>query len=333
MKRENHLESIIENLVEQVLSENEVKKEDLLFAESISFPYLWDFIFGAGKVMRELLGDNVFMCSIANVKSGNCSEDCAFCAQSSRSRAQIPRYDLIEDIDILFEKAMKAKENGSREFCLVAAWRGVKRNSRNLDLLCRAIEKLKNECDMEVAVSLGQVDKYVAGELISAGAKRYNHNLETSEEFFPNICSTHTWREKRRTVEILKEAGFEVCSGGIIGMGESWRDRVNLAWTLRELDVDHIPVNILIPIPGTPFENFPPLHPVEALKTIAMFRYLNPRKIIIVAGGREKNLRDLQSYIFAAGANGIIGGDYLTTKGRSILEDVQMVNDLGYKFL
>ncbi len=301
------------------------------FYELKSMPRLemWEFIFGGGIIREHYAGQEVFMCAIANVKSGGCSEDCAFCAQSSRSKANIPRYDLIEDIENLVEKARITAEKGASEFCLVAAW---KKPGRNSERILKTIERIKEEAEVEVAVSLGHIDASFARELKDAGAVRYNHNLETSEQFFPKICSTHPWRDHVRTVEVLKEAGLEVCSGGIIGMGESWDDRVDLAFSLRELDVEHIPVNILIPIPGTPLADAAPPEPLESLASIALFRYVNPTKTIIVAGGRERNLRDLQSYIFAAGANGFIGGDYLTTRGRSIEEDLQMVKDLGLKF-
>jgi biotin synthase len=177
--------------------------------------------------------------------------------------------------------------------------------------------------------SFGQLTPLAARQLREAGLRRYNHNLETSARYFPSVCTTHTFEDRVTTIRHAKAAGLQVCSGGIFGMGENATDRVDLAVALRELDVDSIPINFLNPIPGTPFEGLQPLAALECLRILAVYRLLFPTKDIKVAGGREACLRDLQSWIFLAGANGAILGDYLTTSGRSAEEDIQMVRDLG----
>ena len=168
----------------------------------------------------------------------------------------------------------------------------------------------------------------MAESLVKSGLKRINHNLETSESFFPNVCSTHAFADRVNTIRVAKESGLEICSGAIFGIGEGINDRINLAFTLKDLDVDVVPLNFLHPIPGTPFEDCTPLTPMEALKIISVFRFILPDKDIKVAGGREVNLRDLQSWMFYAGANSTMIGNYLTTKGRKVEEDLQMINDL-----
>ena len=188
---------------------------------------------------------------------------------------------------------------------------------------------LNKNLQIPVCASLGLLDIDTALRYKKAGLKNYHHNLETSESFFKNICSTHSYKESIETVRIAKKTGFRVCSGGIFGMGETPQQRVELAFTLKELDVDCIPMNFLNPISGTPLENMPPMKPLEILKTIAVYRFILPQKDIIICGGREINLRDLQSFMFVAGANGTMLGNYLTTKGRAAKEDLQMIKDLG----
>lgn len=199
-----------------------------------------------------------------------------------------------------------------------------------LDEVCERVRQLKSEGKVRIDVSLGMISsQHVADRLREVGVECYGHNLESSRRFFPNHCTTHSFDDRLRTIRLLKNAGIRICSGGIIGMGETREDRCDLALELREVGANVVPINILNPIPGTPFENQPPIEPMEVLKTIACFRFILPRREIMVAGGRTKGLRDLQSMIFAAGASALMVGNYLTTLNRPVEEDLQMIRDLG----
>jgi len=270
--------------------------------------------------------DIVFTCSIINAKSGACSEDCAFCAQSAYHKTNIKIYTLLPESEVLF-KAEEMKKGGATKFSIVTS--GYKLKKREIESIANMIRLINEKIDINVCASLGILDKDTAKILKDAGLSRYHHNLETARSFFPNICTTHSYDEDIETLYIAREAGLEVCSGGIIGLGESWDQRIELAFTLKELNVDSIPINFLNPIPGTRLQDMPLLSPMDALRTIAIFRIINPEKDITICGGREKVLRDLQSWIFFAGANGVMIGDYLTTKGRNIEDDIKMIEDLG----
>lgn len=290
-------------------------------------------LFAAANRLRERHhGNRVHLCSIGNVKSGGCSEDCSFCAQSAHFETPVVQfpgeYPLLDKAEIL-ERALRAEAAGARGFCVVAAWRGVYSGTKGLDRCVEIVRELRRRTSLEVCLSLGLVDRGAARALKEAGGDRYNHNLETSRRFFPEICTTHTYDDRAESIRVLKEAGFEVCSGGILGMGETPEDRVDMALALRELDVDEVPLNFLDPRPGTPQAGRSPLGPMEALKYIAIYRLLLPHQTLIVAGGRERTLRDLQPMMFLAGANGTILGDYLTTRGRSAEDDLRMLRDLG----
>jgi len=212
---------------------------------------------------------------------------------------------------------------------LVAAWRGLEEGPV-LDKICHQVGALKQSGKVRPDASLGIIrNSKVAVRLKEAGVECYNHNLETSRRFFPRVCDTHTYEERLETIRHLKAAGISICSGGIIGMGETPEDRCELAFALREIGAQVVPVNILNPIKGTPFENLPPLAPLEILKTIACFRFILPRQEIMVAGGRTVNLRDVQSMIFMAGASALMVGNYLTTLNQSVEQDLQMLKDLG----
>ena len=201
-----------------------------------------------------------------------------------------------------------------------------------LDIICRVIGEIQRELPLEICASLGELSLDKARRLKQAGLKRYHHNLETSERFYPRLCSSYDYRKKLETIENAREAGLEVCCGGIFGVGEEWEDRLELAFTLRKLDPDSAPINFLRPVPGTPLENVEPLSPLEALRIIALFRFVLPQKTIKVCGGREHVLGDMQSWMFYAGANGAILGNYLTTSGRSVAEDLAMVKNLGLDY-
>jgi biotin synthase len=294
---------------------------------------------GAGEVMavitaadelrRRHKSDEVNVCSIVNARSGACSEDCAFCAQSARYETTAETYPLLPP-DRILDRAKQAVGFRAREFSVVTS--GYRnRKSGELGGIEQAVRAVVDETPLKVCASLGTLTDEQLSDLKAAGLSRYHHNLETARSFFPSICTTHSYDEDYDMVRKAKGHGFYVCSGGIFGMGESLEQRVELATTLRELDVDSVPINFLNPIPGTPLGNASNLTPLDCLKIIAMLRLVLPEKDLVVCGGREANLRDLQSMIFFAGANGMMVGGYLTTDGRDYKDDLKMIEDLGLK--
>lgn len=282
----------------------------------------------AGRLREHYKGNKVHLCSIVNVKAGGCPEDCRFCAQSSFNSAQGPRHSLV-DSEAVLAAASEAKANGVNALGLVAAWSYLEEGPV-LEEICGRLEVLKRSGKARADGALGMIrSRKVAERLKLAGLECYNHNLETSERFFPQVCSSHKYEERVETLRHLKAAGIKICSGGILGLGESREDRCDLAFALRELGVHIVPLNILNPIPGTPLAGRQPLPPLEVLKSIACFRFILPRREISVAGGRMVNLRDLQSMVFMAGASGLMVGNYLTTLNRPVEDDLQMLKDLG----
>jgi biotin synthase len=288
---------------------------------------LWRLLDVTEAVRRHFKGNAIRLCAIVNAKSGLCSEDCSFCSQSRISRADIRKFPLIGEEEMV-EAARRAKAYGAREFSIVASGLAM-RNRSEIERVGSAVRRIRDEVGLETCVSLGLLSAEAVEYLISRGLRSVHHNLETSRRFFPSMCTTHDYEEDVRAVRAAKAAGAWVCCGGIFGIGETDEDRVELAMTLRDLDVDSIPVNFLNPIPGTPLEGKGDLSPFQCLKIIAMMRLCHPAKEVIVCGGREANLRDLQALMFAAGATGTMAGNYLTTSGRPADEDVRMIRDLG----
>ena len=283
----------------------------------------------ANRVRGAFLGDRIEFCAIVNAKSGRCSEDCSFCAQSSHYNTSAPTYPLM-DVDAMVEAAVKARAAGALRFSIVTSGKGVIR-SRDFDTILEALSRIRQE-GLLCCASLGLLDREAARALKQVGVCRYHHNLETSGSFFPNICTTHDYEQRVKVLDLCREEGIEVCSGGIIGLGESPAQRVELAVTLLEHEVDSFPVNILNAIAGTPLEHQASMPPLEILKTLSVFRLLMPHTEIRTCGGRETNLRGLQPLMFTAGCNGTMIGNYLTTQGRSPQHDVQDVLDLGLTF-
>jgi len=286
-------------------------------------------LFGWANRLRERFhATSVHLCSIVNIKAGACPEDCRFCAQSAHYDTSSPRYDLADTPAVL--KALEeAHANQVGALGIVAAWRGLSEGPV-LDEICGCLEQMRNTGLARPDASLGMVkNQQVADRLKAAGLEVYNHNLETSRRFFPEICTTHSYGDRVRTVRHLKQAGIRVCSGGIFGMGETLEDRCDLAFALKELEVDFVPVNFLNPIPGTPMAKFPGIAPLEALQCVAVLRFILPRQEILLAGGRVVNLRHAQSLMFLAGASALMVGNYLTTVNRPVEEDLQMLRDLG----
>lgn len=280
----------------------------------------------AHAVRRRWWGEGVELESLISAQTGGCQEDCAFCSQSMHYDAPAQRHAFLA-LDQVMAAARAAEESGASAFCIVVAVRGPDR--RLMDQVLRAIEAIHAETTLDVDCSLGILTRHQAEALRDAGVHHYNHNLETSRSFFPEIVTTHTWEERAETCRLVTELGIKLCSGGILGMGETWEQRLELAFELRELGPDEIPLNFLNPRPGTPLAGRRPLEAHDALRAIAVFRLVFPDRIIRYAGGRELVLRDAQALGLVGGINGMIVGNYLTTAGRPAAEDVRLAHDLG----
>lgn len=287
-----------------------------------------DVLFCAHTIKKRYEKQGVILCSIINAKSGFCSEDCAFCAQSSHHTTGIKTYDLLDETQIL-EKALQLKKEGATRYSMVTS--GLRLTEKEIDAICRSAEAIVAKTNLTVCTSLGMLTASRAEKLKEGGVSVYHHNLETARSFFDQVCTTHDYDEDINTVKLAKASGLKACSGGILGLGETWEQRVEMAFTLKELDVDGIPINFLNPIPGTKMQDRPLLAPMEALKCIALFRFINPDKNILICGGREVTLRDYQSWLMLAGANGFMIGNYLTTQGRTIQSDLDMLKEYPSK--
>ena len=280
----------------------------------------------ADRLRKELHGDHFDLCSIINARSGKCSENCKFCAQSSRYQTEIETYDIVSYEEVR-RQGLENESLGVVRYSLVTAGREV--SGDDIELFAAMYGQLGHESELYFCASMGFLTREKAERLVEAGVRRYHCNLETCRSFFPSICTSHTWEDKVETIKIARAAGMDICSGGIIGLGESFEQRLELAFELRELEVLSIPLNILTPIPGTPLGKLSTLSLGEVLTCIAMFRFINPQAIVRLAGGRAQ-LGDDQYRCFQAGANGAIVGNYLTTTGNSIVEDLQMIESLGF---
>lgn len=281
----------------------------------------------ANKVRETFTGNRVDTCEIVNARSGGCSENCKFCAQSAHNEAKIEVYPLMSEEDIL-AAAKKAEADGAYRFCIVTAGRGME-GDPDFNRIVNAIKRIGEETSLGRCCSLGTLQEEHVAELKAAGISRYHHNLETSRSNFNNICTTHSYDERIATIKKIKNAGLQACSGCIIGMGETWEQRVELAFDLKELDVDSVPINVLNSIKGTAMEGARKLKPMEILQAFAIFRLILPTKIIRYAGGREHNLGELVPLGFLSGVNGMLIGNYLTTQGKGAADDLSMVSNLG----
>jgi biotin synthase len=321
--------SRIANLGSRVLDGGDISPDDGLFLfELAGVSATFDLLYWANRIREAYKGNRVHLCSIVNVKAGGCSENCRFCAQSAAYQTDSPRYTLVEPEPVL-AAAEEAKANGVTGLGIVAAWKGLEEGPV-LDDICRTLQLLKASGKARPDASLGIIDSQkVADRLRESGLECYNHNLESSRRFFPSVCTTHTYEDRLKTIAHLKAAGIRICSGGILGMGETSEDRRDLAFALKEIRAQIVPLNFLNPIQGTPFASRPPMAPLEILKCIACFRFILPRQEIKIAGGRTVNLRDLQPLIFMAGASALMVGNYLTTLNQPVEKDLQMLKDLG----
>ena len=288
---------------------------------------LLPLLHAAFQVRHHHFGRRVQLHVLINAKSGLCPEDCAYCSQSAVSGAAIDRYPFLPKAQIL-DGAVRAKAGGAVRYCIVASGRSP--TDREVEAVAETVREIKQTVDIDICCCLGLLNREKARTLKAAGVDRINHNLNTSARHHPEICTTHTYADRVETLHAVREAGLETCCGGIVGIGEQETDIIDLALALRELDVDSIPVNFLHPIDGTPLSDRDDLTPQYCLKTLCLFRFLNPGKEIRVAGGRERNLRTLQSLALYP-ANSLFMEGYLTTGGQSVSETRRMIEDLGFE--
>jgi biotin synthase len=286
-----------------------------------------EILSAAFRVRHHYYGKRVQIHVLQNAKSGLCPEDCHYCSQSSVSEAPVDKYTFMSK-EKLVESARKAKQAGAVRFCIVNSGRGP--TNKEIDEITDAVREIREQTGMNICCSLGLMNQEKTQKLAAAGVGRVNHNLNTSRERHPEIVTTHSYDDRVATIENVKSAGIGTCSGGIIGMGESDDDIINLAMTLRAMDIDSIPVNFLNSIPKTPFEQMRELTPQRCLKTLCLFRFVNPSKEIRVAGGREVNLRSLQPLSLYP-ANSLFVNGYLTTPGQDATDAHQMIRDLGFE--
>ena len=320
---------LIDGMIEIALKGQSISSDKALQLESFTHEEL-DYLFiGTDRIRDKFKGDDVKICSIVNAKSGRCVEDCSFCAQSSSFQTDAPETELMS-VEEMVAAAKEAEAFGANEFSIVAS--GTKMDDRQeLDKVIAAVRRIKAETKLETCCSLGLMELDDLKELKAAGLDRCHHNLETAASFFNKIVTTHTYEDEVKAVQNAKEAGLQVCVGGIFGMGETFAQRVELAFSIRELGTQSLPINFLKPIDGTGLDHLETIEYYDALKTIALLRLVLPKIDLFVCGGREEVMTDKQEQLFSAGANGILGGNYLTTKGQDPKRDIEMIQSLGLR--
>ena len=322
--------NITRKIKEAINGNIEIPDDLLLSVFQLSGAPLMELFSLALELKEKYTGKKVNFCSIVSAKTGICSEDCSFCGQSAVAGIKEKKIKVnpLMTVSEMVEAAKAAKNNGANEFSIVTS--GTRISDENeLKTIGNAVMSIKNEVGITPCASLGLMEYENLLFLKNCGLEIFHHNIETNSDFFKKICSTHSFEDNIETVKSAKKAGLKVCSGVIIGMGESRLDRIKMAKEINRLDVDNIPVNFLNPIKGTPLENAEPLTPMECLKTLSIFRIVNPKKNILAQGGREHNLRQLQPLALMAGANGFLLGNYLLTSGRNPELDLELINDLG----
>jgi biotin synthase len=320
---------LIDGMIEIALKGQSISSDKALQLESFTHEEL-DYLFiGTDRIRDKFKGEDVKICSIVNAKSGRCVEDCSFCAQSSSFQTDAPETELMS-VEEMVAAAKEAEAFGANEFSIVAS--GTKMDDRKeLDKVIAAVRRIKAETKLETCCSLGLMELDDLKELKAAGLDRCHHNLETAASFFNKIVTTHTYEDEVKAVQNAKEAGLQVCVGGIFGMGETFAQRVELAFSIRDLGTQSLPINFLKPIDGTGLDHLETIEYYDALKTIALLRLVLPKIDLFVCGGREEVMTDKQEQLFSAGANGILGGNYLTTKGQDPKRDIEMIQSLGLR--
>ena len=312
------------SLKEKVLAGRQITREEALALAEMP---LEELCAAADEIRRFFCGDKFDLCTIVNGKSGKCSENCKYCAQSASYHTAVETYPLL-DTEALLEQAQYSQSRGVHRYSIVTSGRNL--NAQEVSQACGSIRKIKESLDISICVSFGLLEEADFQKLRQAGASRVHNNLEASAGYFPQVCTTHTQQDKIRSIEAARKAGMEVCSGGIMGLGESMEDRIDLAITLRELQIKSVPVNMLNPIPGTPYENNPRLTEEDMCRIVAIFRFLLPDAFIRRAGGRGL-MEDQGRRCFCSGANAAITGDMLTTSGITIQRDLEILKELGYQ--
>lgn len=314
----------MKDLAKEIIAGRRLKRgEDFSFFLTTGSDELFE---GANMIRESLCGNKIDLCTIINGRSGRCSEDCKFCAQSAHHHTGIKEYEFL-DPDVIVDDCKKNETDGIHRYSIVTA--GKTLAGKDFDKAIAAYKKMHEKCNIELCASHGFLTEEGFVRLKEAGVSMYHANIETSKRNFPNICTTHTYEDKVCEIKLAQKVGFRVCSGGIIGMGETWDDRIDMAVSLFELQVDSIPINALIPIEGTYYENLEPLSEDDILRTIAIFRYINPAAYIRMAAGRNY-FKDGGEKIFLSGANAAITGDMLTTTGSNTAQDKRMLTDLGF---
>ena len=316
-------------LADRVLVGDTLSMDDALSVLECPDEELLDLLAAVYRVRRHWFGNEVQLYFLMNAKSGLCPEDCSYCSQSKISEAEIPRYNLLNRGKLL-DGARAAAERKARTYCIVISARGP--NEREMQAVTSIVPEIKQQYNLKICACLGLLTPEQARRLKACGVDRVNHNLNTSDSFYGEVCTTHTFADRLATLHAVRDAGMEMCSGGIIGMGERRQDVVELAMALRDLGVQSIPVNFLNPIDGTPLAGRNDLNPRYCLKVLAMFRLVNPDREIRIAGGRELHLGSMQALGLYA-ANSIFVGDYLTTSGQPPEADYQMIRDLGFEIV
>ncbi|MFR1801899.1 MAG: biotin synthase BioB [Faecalispora jeddahensis] len=316
--------SIVQIWKEKILSEGEIDRPG---AEELLKAPLEELCEAANEIREKLNGNTLDTCSILNGKSGLCTENCKYCSQARGHKTGVEEYPLLT-VDRIVEEGLQTAEAGVDRFSVVTS--GVRVSDAEVDILCRAYAKIHEQSDIQLCASHGLINYEQFLRLKEAGITRIHNNLETSRRFFPRVCTTHTYDDKIETIRAAQKAGLEICSGGIIGMGEEMSDRLDMAFELRDLGVESIPVNVLMAIPGTPLQDQPLLPEPEILRTIALFRLINPTANIRLAGGRN-SMTDCGRLALHAGANASITGNMLTTSGNTVEEDFEMFTKAGFQ--
>ena len=314
----------LERLTDKVLNGDQITKEEAMCLYEQPLSGLCE---SADRIRRKFCADQFDICTIINGKSGRCSENCKFCAQSAHNHTDTAEYPLLSDEEITGQAKVN-HDQGVLRYSIVTS--GKRLSDSEVDQMCGTVRKIKDEVGISVCVSFGLLNEEQFRKLKDAGATRVHNNLETSRRNFPNVCTTHTFDDKIEAIRAAQAAGLSVCSGGIMGLGESIEDRIDMALTLRELGIKSVPVNMLNPIPGTPFENNPKLTEEDMRRIVAVYRFILPKASIRLAGGRGL-LADKGKSCFTSGANAAISGDMLTTAGITTKTDMEMLQELGYE--
>jgi biotin synthase len=314
---------MLDTIIHKALSGEMLSRAEAMYiATKAALP---DLFAAASRVREHHRGKKVDLCSIVSARTGACPEDCAYCAQSTRSKADVQVTSLMGSDEIRV-KANSARASGARRFCVVTSGTGFK--GKDLSPLSKLVSAVKDEGLLPCA-TLGLMGTAELTELKTAGLVRYHHNLETSREYFPQICTTHSYEDKLATIASVKEAGLSLCCGGIFGLGESWADRVEMSFSFREAGADSVPINFLVPVPGTPLGERRMLGPLEALRVVSLVRLVHPTAQVRICGGRLQTLGDYNSMVFLAGADGLLTGDCLTVAGCEPDHDLRLIDSYG----